>query len=428
MSKRVVLLLLIVASVAAAVWAVAHFGLVKRIRGRESPNDQATNNAPRYTWEQAIEKVKADRGESMGGGAAETPPELKHYSDRYWFLATQVAEITQHKVHTCQDFLDLAALIERREMVPVPAVTDSFVLLGVGEKADEGAFARYEEDQNIELYDEAQLNEAYKRLDEKRSKLQSEIASLKLQSTRLNRRERAKRDELQKQISALEQELNATVEDKASLDKFYGQPDSRQKLFRDYQALQTLARNLNGRSYNLENPSDRYELKLNMLRSLRPEALKIMEEVSSAYQQQFDRPLPVSSLVRPEQYQRVLRRVNRNAILIDTPPHSTGLAFDIDYRYMSGAEQSFVMAQLARMKIEGRIEVIRERNANYHVFAFINGTRPNDELIAASLEKAGAPVEETHHAVKKTEKSAKSRTAKSRSSRSNIREKRRRRR
>jgi hypothetical protein len=29
--------------------------------------------------------------------------------------------------------------------------------------------------------------------------------------------------------------------------------------------------------------------------------------------------------------------VNRNAVLIDTPPHSTGLAFDIDYRYMSGA-------------------------------------------------------------------------------------------
>jgi len=108
----------------------------------------------------------------------------------------------------------------------------------------------------------------------------------------------------------------------------------------------------------------------------------------------------VSSLVRPEQYQHSLRRVNRNAVTIDAPPHSTGLAFDIDYRYMSVAEQNFVMRELARLKTEGRIEVIRERSANFHVFAFINGVRPPDDLIAASLEKAGAPPkeeEEAHH-------------------------------
>ena len=73
-----------------------------------------------------------------------------------------------------------------------------------------------------------------------------------------------------------------------------------------------------------------------MLGRLRPAALKILEEIASAYHRQFDRPLPVSSLVRPEQYQHALRKVNRNAVLIETPPHSTGLAFDIDYRYMGG--------------------------------------------------------------------------------------------
>jgi hypothetical protein len=57
---------------------------------------------------------------------------------------------------------------------------------------------------------------------------------------------------------------------------------------------------------------------------------------------------------------------------------------------MSPAEQTFLMAQLAQMKREGRIEVIRERNANYHVFAFVNGARPSDELIAQYLEEAGA--------------------------------------
>ncbi|HEX3145132.1 MAG TPA: hypothetical protein VHQ64_14265, partial [Pyrinomonadaceae bacterium] len=38
-----------------------------------------------------------------------------------------------------------------------------------------------------------------------------------------------------------------------------------------------------------------------------------------------------------------------------------------------------------------RIEVLRERNANFHVFAFIDGVRPSDDLIAASLQDAGAP-------------------------------------
>jgi hypothetical protein len=166
-------------------------------------------------------------------------------------------------------------------------------------------------------------------------------------------------------------------------------------------------------------------MKVNMLRSLRPEALKIVEEVASAYHQQFDRPLPLSSLVRPEQYQHALNKVNRNAVLIDTPPHSTGLAFDIDYRYMSAAEQTFVMAQLARLKNEGRIEVIRERNANYHVFAFVNGTRPSDELITAALDKASVPVEQAQHALSKPakvkSKSQKDRTAKTRPRRSNTR-------
>ena len=153
-------------------------------------------------------------------------------------------------------------------------------------------------------------------------------------------------------------------------------------------------------------------MKVTMLSSLRPEALKILEEIAKSYRDNFYRPLPVSSLVRPEQYQHALRKVNRNAVLIDTPPHSTGLAFDIDYRYMSGAEQTFVMMELARMKTAGRIEVIRERNANYHVFAFIDGKRPVDELITASLDQATAPVPATSPAPKTPVKEAKkSRTA-----------------
>jgi hypothetical protein len=298
-------------------------------------------------------------------------------------------------------------MIERREFVPVPAVTDTYVLFGVGAKTDEGAFSRYENDQSIGLYNEAQLRDEYTRIDTTRVNLQAAMASLKNQTAALKKRDRSQQKELQKQITARQQELKSADEQKALLDQFYGLPDSRQRFFREYESLQSLAKNFSGRSYDLNNPTDRQSMKLSLLRSLRPEAFKILEELATAYHRMFDRPLPVSSLARPEQYQHALRKVNRNAVLIDTPPHSTGLAFDIDYRYMSGAEQSFLMTELARMKQEGRIEVLRERTANYHVFAFIDGVRPSDELITASLEEASPSLKEANHPKEKAAKAPK---------------------
>lgn len=326
MRRRVLLvLILIVAGVAA--WRIIRFTSERRSRLFQSANELSNlaSNSATYSWDAAVEKVKEPRSDDLGG-VLDVPTELKHYEERYWFLATQVAEIEKYNVHTVQDYLDLAAMIERGELVPVPAVTDTYILLGVGQRADEEPFTKLEEE-------------------------------------------------------------DGTVTNPG-----------------DYKALQKLAQNFNGRSFDLENPYDRHVLKINMLSTIRPQALKVIEEVAAAYHQKFDRPLPVSSLVRPEQYQHSLRRVNRNAVTIDTPPHSTGLAFDIDYRYMSVAEQNFLMTELARIKNEGRIEVIRERNANYHVFAFVNGTRPSDDLVSASLEKAGAPPPEANHTEAKPEK------------------------
>lgn len=395
MMKRILFLFLVVVAAGAVVWGVVRFNALKRISLQETAN--AVSNVIETTsvadWNAAVEKVKANRSEDARGSAPfQIPTELQHYSDRRWFLATQVAEVEQHHIRTCQDFIDLAAMIEDGDFVLVPLVTESYVLYGVGERADENVFSRYEDGQTIELYTESQLNNAYKIIADKRLKTQNELEELKPEKG-----DRKKQSELQERINALQLDLKSIDEEKARLDQFYAQPESRQKLFRGYSALQTLARNFVGRSYNLDAPSDRLALRLNMLRSLRPEAFKIMEEIASAYHQEFDRPLPVSSLVRPEEYQHALRKRNRNAVLIDTPPHSTGLAFDIDYRYMSAPEQTFLMNQLARLKNEGRIEVLRERNANYHVFAFINGTRPVDELITASLEKAIEPERQANH-------------------------------
>jgi hypothetical protein len=404
MIKRILLLLLAIAAGGSSVWAMFHFGGLRwqqplqpmDVSILKSGSENARNIA---SWAEAVERVKEARTEASGGNIPyEVPPELRHYSDRHWFLATQVAEVSRYDVPSCQDFVDLAALIERGEMVTVPAVTDTYVLYGVGQKADDGAFSRYADEGRVDLYDETQLADAYKYFDSKMSNLRKEIAALNAQSRALTKRERTKQGELQKQITARQQELNATNEDKALLDRFYGKSDRRQKLLREYASLQALAKDFAGRSFDLNNPSDRQALRVTMLSSLRPAALKILEEVAAAYHGRFNRPLPVSSLVRPELYQRALRRVNRNAVLIDTPPHSTGLAFDIDYRYMSGGEQTFVMAELARLKLAGRIEAIRERSANYHVFAFLHGTRPSDELITDSLDEATLDKQEGNHA------------------------------
>ncbi len=406
------LLLLIVATaaIAAGSWALIHLKAPKRQALPQSDvlNQTSLRSADPDLWARSMEKVKEDRGHS-GDVALEIPPELRHYEDRHWFLATQVAEVKKFNVQPVQDFVDLAAMIERGEVVPVPAVTDTYILLGVGARVDGSVFTRYVAKQNIELNDEAGLRDAYARLETAHANLQKEISGLQKQLGELKNSDLTKQDELQKEINARQQELKSNDEDKAQLDKYYGQSygqsyssaESRPKLWRDYESLQALAKNFRGRSFNLDDSSDRQALKIYLLSSLRPEGLKILEEVAQRYHDKFDRPLLVSSLIRPEQYQRALRRVNRYAVLIDTPPHSTGLAFDIDYRYMSGTEQNFLMTELARLKDEGRIEVIRERGANYHVFAFIDGQRPSDELITASLEAAGGPEQEADHAEKR---------------------------
>src|SRR2546425_763289 len=403
-ARQFLLIIVVSGAIAFGAWAFLRANAFKRQALRQSDNPSNLRSADADLWTRAVEKVKEDRGV----GAVEIPPELRHYADRHWFLAAQVAEVRKFNLQSCQDFVDLAGMIERGELVSLPAVTDDYILFGVGAKADDGVFSRYIDDHNIDLYDEAELRDAYGRLDSAGSKLQSEISRLQTQLAAVKKGSRTshrnKQGEVQKEITTREGELKTNDDEKALLDRTYGRSESRQKLIRDYESLQTLARNLGGRSFSLDEPSDRQAMKVTMLSSLRPEALKILEEVAKDYHDKFDRPLPVSSLVRPEQYQHALRKVNRNAVLIDNSPHSTGLAFDIDYRYMSGAEQTFLMTELARMKDEGRIEVIRERNANYHVFDFLDGQRPSDDLIAASLEAAGAPAKETHHADKPEKK------------------------
>jgi hypothetical protein len=93
MRKRLLLLCLVIAAAGGAVWAGFHFGALKWYR-QAAYSSNLKNRTNKHSWAEAVEKAKADRGEPAGGNAAvDVPPELKHYSDRYWFLATQVAEV-----------------------------------------------------------------------------------------------------------------------------------------------------------------------------------------------------------------------------------------------------------------------------------------------------------------------------------------------
>lgn len=339
-------------------------------------------------WNQSVLKVKEDRGEPMGRQAkVDVPSELLHYSDSRRFLAIQVAEWREHHFDTPQDFVGLARQIEKGELVELKRASDTYVLFGVGGIADQEPFTHYDQNtgKRIALYGETELAQEYKRIAESGAELENEIAGLRQELKAAAKGPRSKRVKLQAEISGREKRLKAGQEKKELLDAYYDNAESRGQFLNDYQALANLAENFSGYTYKMSDPVSRQAMKIRMLSFLRPEALKVLEEIAASYHQQFERPLPVTSLVRPDEYQHMLSKVNPNATLIETPPHSTGLAFDINYRYMTAEEQTYVMDYLARLEDEGRIEVLRENRDHYHVFAFIDGQRPGEEFILASL-------------------------------------------
>src|SRR6202165_2245175 len=196
------LLILIVATaaIAAGAWAFIHFGALKRqgLHQYDLPDKTSERRPDPDLWTRSMEKAKEDRGET-GNVRLEIPSQLRHYEDRHWFLATQVAEVKKFNLQSVQDFLDLAAMIKRGEMVSVPAVTDTYILFGVGAKADNGALTRWVDDHNVELYDDAELRDAYARLESARANLQKDISGLQNQLANLKKGSRVKA--LQKEIS-----------------------------------------------------------------------------------------------------------------------------------------------------------------------------------------------------------------------------------
>lgn len=362
-----------------------------RIAGFLLPAPADAEAAEVNSWTQAVCKVKEDRGEPVGKEAkVETPPQLRHYSDKRRFLAVQVAEWREHRFSTPRDFVDLAAMLARGEMVALRPVTRDYILFGVGGNADKEPFTRYKGGERIPLYSGAELTQEYARIAESGEAIKEEIGGLKRELDSLKRSDRRARVRLQSRINEKEKALKDVLESKERLDRYYGDAQSRQKLLQGYMTLESVAKSFPDQTYDVADARSRQQLKVRLLSSLRPAALNVMEEIAAAYREKFDRPLPISSLVRPDEYQLALHKVNPNATLIETPPHSTGLAFDIFNRYMSAEEQAFIMDYLARLKDEGRIEVLRENRDHYHVFAFVDGLRPDESYIRASLSRVSS--------------------------------------
>lgn len=345
--------------------------------------------SPLGLWREAANRVEEDRGEPAGRKAQITiPAELKHYSDRRRFLAVQTAEVIKHDLAVPHDYAELIGLIKQNRLVEMEPAGEDYILYGVGERATEEAFTHYDTatGESIPLFSGA---ESFKteadRLAESIKQLQNEIVNLEAQLKQLPRRNRADRNRLAAQIAGVRKDIEAVEKEKNLFESFFKDEIRRRLIVNEYETISKLASDFGDKSYDLNSPVERRQFKQRLLSFMRPEARDVLIEIARAYREKFSRPLPVTSLVRTEQYQRHLGKTNPNAARTASPPHTTGLAFDVYYYFMSAAEQEFLMSEIARLKSAGRIEALRETRDHIHVFAFADGHPPAEYLVNRAM-------------------------------------------
>jgi hypothetical protein len=149
-----------------------------------------------------------------------------------------------------------------------------------------------------------------------------------------------------------------------------------------FQTLSTLAGNFAGRKYDLGNSADRKQMRMRLLRMFNPRAHPILKELADHYHAKYGRPLRVTSLTRSMDYQILLNAGNANSFKVrgegSLPPHTSGCAFDLARKHMTGEEQNYVMAKLAEMERDGKLDALIEYgvNACFHIFIYHDGNPP----------------------------------------------------
>lgn len=348
---------------------------------------------PPDPYTEAVLKVEEDRGEAVGRKAeAEVPAELKQYPEARRFLAIQEASAREAGMRSPHDFAELVSFIRAGGLTEAPRLGRGYIIYGVGLAAT-GELTHYDakRGRSVPLFaDESGLKSYADGLDAQRTQLESELKDAGDRLKAVDKKDKQARAQLNAEAAAKRKEIAGVEDALKSLKLYYAAPKDRAALFAEYETLASLARDFGGRAYDLNDAASVKEFQARLLTYVRPSALAVLEELGSAYQGKFGRPLAVTSLIRTEEYQRTLREAgNANAGSFAVEPHTTGLAFDIYYHFMSAAEQQFVMDEIAQLERDGRVEALRELRDHYHVFAFPNGVRPDEKEVEKIL-KGGA--------------------------------------
>ena len=340
-------------------------------------------------WREAARLVEEDRGQAIGRAArVHVPAELRHYADKKRFLAVQVAGWMEKDYPIPDDEADLAPMIDRGELVEVPAFGKDHVLYGVGANATGEPLAHFDRatGREIPLYARYDLFEdAAAEWSASADEKKAAAAAVSAQAAKVPRAQAKRRRALLAEARKARQEAAALEKQRTQVAAWYQDPERRRRLAAEREMLDDFARRLGKRTYDLDDPQDRRAFRGRLLSFLRPPARDRLMDLAARYRAQFGRPLPVTSLVRTEQYQRQLGETNPNATRISVPPHTTGLAYDVYYHYMSGPEQDALMNMVAEDERAGLVESLRENRDHIHIFAFADGRRPPETLVAEAL-------------------------------------------
>jgi Family of unknown function (DUF5715) len=343
-------------------------------------------------YAEAFKQVEEDRGEAVGRQAkVEVPEELKQYKEPHRFLARQAAAALEAGVQVPHDFAELAEMIARGDgLVEVPRLGRGYVLFGVGGAAT-GELTHYDAKQGKSvplLAGDEELKAYMDTLAADRTALEAGLKDLAAKLKASDKKDKEGRKALNADAASGRKALDELKDREKLVGAEYATAKQREALYAEYASLARLAGSFGGRAYDLHDQSSVKEFQGHMLSYARPAALALLEELGTAYESEFKRPLPVTSLVRTEEYQRLLRESgNPNAGDFNVEPHTTGFAFDIYYHFMSAREQEFVMNEIARVKDAGRAEALRELRDHYHVFAFPEGRAPAEKDVEQELKK-----------------------------------------
>jgi hypothetical protein len=128
-------------------------------------------------------------------------------------------------------------------------------------------------------------------------------------------------------------------------------------------------------------------------RYCRPWTHTFLQDLGEAFHKEFQQPIQVNSAVRTMEYQRKLRRRNRNAAPEAgeiASSHLGGLTVDINKRGLSRRQHKFIVDYLFNLREEGIIEVAEERRQPvFHVMISDRYTEWRETSRLASEQSSG---------------------------------------